>query len=318
MDLINAEVEARVNRIFAEADVNNDGAISQAEFLFVMTGLDFHLLDVEDQKLLAPGYNAGQHGRLNNSYDTLDSFGGGGADLENEEAVFSNKAASYSLMVPTRESSFKHYSNTNTNGSDTIELARDRLLSGQAGSFSNRNQPSGMSPMASNRTRVTPVNSPINGGLGGSFGRASSMRGSMARGQSEKMETHLEIVNANSSSESPQAESRKSRGGAGVAYGPGPNSTPAADSADYGVSIISALTGSADENQPSGEEGNHSYGAVSGGPTTAFGEVVVVGGSVGGGAATAAGNTSAPPNFKGQLAFTTRLEFPYREEENEV
>lgn len=68
-----AEVDSKVDRIFAEADVNNDGAISHAEFLWVMTGLDFHLLE----KLGVPaegGYSAKEtflyNSKLNNSYDS--------------------------------------------------------------------------------------------------------------------------------------------------------------------------------------------------------------------------------------------------------
>lgn len=45
IDTLTAEVNAKVELIFSEADVNNDGAISHAEFLWVMTGLDFHKLD---------------------------------------------------------------------------------------------------------------------------------------------------------------------------------------------------------------------------------------------------------------------------------
>lgn len=45
------EVERRVNAIFDEVDINNDGFISHAEFLWAMTGLETHLTENEE----APG-----------------------------------------------------------------------------------------------------------------------------------------------------------------------------------------------------------------------------------------------------------------------
>ena len=99
-ETIAAEVDVKVNKIFAEADVNNDGAISHAEFLWVMTGLDFHLLE----KLGVPvegGYSAKEtflyNSKINTSYDSAVEDWDRDIDQHfDEEMCFSNP---YNLAI---------------------------------------------------------------------------------------------------------------------------------------------------------------------------------------------------------------------------
>lgn len=77
MDALDAEVTAKVERIFAEADVNNDGAISHAEFLWVMTGLDFHLLErvgMPSEIGVSAKDTFMYNTKLNNSYDSAEDW----------------------------------------------------------------------------------------------------------------------------------------------------------------------------------------------------------------------------------------------------
>lgn len=76
-EALEAEVNAKVDRIFAEADVNNDGAISHAEFLWVMTGLDFHLLDrvgIPMESGVSAKDTFKFNSKLNNSYDSAEDW----------------------------------------------------------------------------------------------------------------------------------------------------------------------------------------------------------------------------------------------------
>jgi hypothetical protein len=76
-ELLAAEVDAKVNRIFSEADVNNDGAISHAEFLWVMTGLDFHKLErvgVPEGANVSAKETFIYNTKLNNSYDSAEDW----------------------------------------------------------------------------------------------------------------------------------------------------------------------------------------------------------------------------------------------------
>lgn len=143
-DTLSAEVDAKVDRIFAEADVNNDGAISHAEFLWVMTGLDFHLLE----KLGVPvegGYSAKEtflyNSKLNNSYDSAVEDWNKDIDQHfDEEMGFSPKSGgSNSIMMST-------YSLSPIKGSSSGSMNAGNSMKGQL-SFQNlgKNQGAGSS-----------------------------------------------------------------------------------------------------------------------------------------------------------------------------
>lgn len=75
--LVAREVDRKVEQIFSQADANNDGSISQAEFLWAMTGLDFHLL----QRLPSGGGYSAEESYLYSSQSPVDGGGAAGTGV---------------------------------------------------------------------------------------------------------------------------------------------------------------------------------------------------------------------------------------------
>ena len=138
-DRLTAEVDARVEKIFGQADVNNDGAISHAEFLWVMTGLDFHLLHRLSTSATG-GFSAQEsfihNSKLNNSRASVDEWENSEFDYVNdqndgdEEIGFSKKLNGFNSLVPSISSSLKvpssskkQTNNNNNNNSNKAAFA---------------------------------------------------------------------------------------------------------------------------------------------------------------------------------------------------
>jgi hypothetical protein len=99
--LIAAEVEQKVNAIFDEVDINHDGVISHAEFLWAMTGLEFHNNSAEEKIQITKSQKREQKlGRQYRSSPNLVPINSTKAEPEKKKAVVDRtKLMSHQLSV---------------------------------------------------------------------------------------------------------------------------------------------------------------------------------------------------------------------------
>eukprot|EP01032_Pedospumella_encystans_P018673 gene18673-21248_t len=203
---LDAEVDEKVNKIFSEADVNNDGAISHSEFLWVMTGLDFHLLDRHGVpvSLHEGGFSAKDsylyNSKLNNSHDSMEWEKDPRFDEEmgfSPRSMMSQSSASVLMkqsfrgMPPRGPSDTASNNNTivaSTSYNSNIHQGSGRPLGARSGSFHGPGY----------QTLATPVNSPHAHGW---------PNGPLVAGMSARLDTFIEKNANNSSSSAADSES---------------------------------------------------------------------------------------------------------------
>lgn len=224
-DALIAEVDAKVDRIFAEADVNNDGAISHAEFLWVMTGLDFHLLE----KLGVPvegGFSARDtflyNTKLNNSYDSAIEDWNRDIDQhfeDDDDLGFSPKTNN-----PYGLGSSLHKSTSSTATSSHVGIT----LQGQL-SFTNYGKNQGASQSSLAEHGGAQAASPLGGVTSSREGSAKNRRfiisrpinspplSSRGEGPAVPLDTHIELPGVGNSSSSGDGGGGGGAGGFSVA-----------------------------------------------------------------------------------------------------